>query len=190
MQSSPTTLQDVFILQPKVHGDHRGFFVETFHHSRFQALTHSTAAFIQDNHSKSSRHVLRGLHLQTRRPQGKLIRVTQGSIFDVVVDLRPRSKTFCQWEGFELSSENFQQLWVPPGFAHGFLTQSDPTEVIYKVTDEYDPDHELTLAWDDPELGIKWPEMPDQPQVSDKDAQGLTLRETLKRLAETQSVSD
>ena len=182
MKFEKTTLQDVLIIQPIVHGDPRGFFIETFHQDRFCEATQTKTKFIQDNHSRSAKNVLRGLHLQTRKPQGKLIRAVQGAIFDVVVDLREHSKTFCQWEGFELSAENFKQLWVPPGFAHGFLTQSDHTEVVYKVTDEYDPEYELTLSWNDPELSISWPIASDQPKISNKDAKGLTLSETLKKL--------
>ena len=182
MQIKTTALQDVLLIEPKVHGDARGFFIETFHQGRFQEATQSATQFIQDNHSKSTKNVLRGLHLQTRKPQGKLIRVVQGAIFDVVVDLREDSKTFCQWASFELTADNFRQLWVPPGFAHGFLTCEDATEVIYKVTDEYDPEFELTLAWNDPDLAITWPNMSGQPNLSGKDAQGLSLQETLRQL--------
>lgn len=182
MQIETTALQDVLLIEPKVHGDPRGFFAETFHQGRFQEATRSETRFIQDNHSKSNINVLRGLHLQTRKPQGKLIRVVQGAIFDVVVDLRKDSETFCRWASFELTARNFRQLWVPPGFAHGFLTCDDATEVIYKVTDEYDPVFELTLAWNDPELAIEWPNVAGQPNLSAKDTQGLSLRETLEQL--------
>lgn len=186
MQSKTTSIQDVLIIEPTVYGDSRGFFMETFHQGQFQTATQTSYQFIQDNHSKSAQNVLRGLHLQTRKPQGKLVRVVHGSVFDVVVDLRPNSSTFCRWAGFELSSTNFLQLWVPPGFAHGFLTLEDSTEVIYKVTDEYDPEFELTLAWNDPDLGIAWPITDEHPAVSTKDAQGLSLAETLERMTQIQ----
>ena len=174
MKFLPTKIPDLFLMEPSFFGDARGFFYESFHQKTFSEKTGVTLPFVQDNHSRSTRGVLRGLHYQIEQPQGKLVRAVRGSIFDVAVDLRPTSPTFGAWEGFELSEENHHQLWIPPGFAHGFLALSELTEVLYKTTDYYAPKYERSLLWNDPTIGIKWPEGYDI-QLSEKDKKGMTF---------------
>ena len=174
MQVVQTAIPDVLILEPKVFGDDRGFFFESFNQQTFQKLTGINAQFVQDNHSKSAAHVLRGLHYQIEQPQGKLVRVTSGEVFDVAVDIRRQSNTFGKWVGVVLSAENKRQLWVPPGFAHGFLVLKNDTEFLYKTTDYYAPQHERCIRWDDPAIGIEWP-LSGMPMLSGKDQQGLDL---------------
>jgi dTDP-4-dehydrorhamnose 3,5-epimerase len=174
---TPTAIPDVLLVQPAVHGDQRGFFAETWHEARYAAAG-IPGPFVQDNHSRSVRHTLRGMHYQVRQPQGKLVRVVIGEIFDVAVDLRRSSPTFGCWVGVVLSEDNWRQLWVPPGFAHGFYVTSESADVIYKCTDYYAPDHERTLRWDDADVGIAWPLAGGRPPLlSPKDATGLALRE-------------
>ena len=156
MEFRETTLNDVFICEPKVYQDDRGFFLESYNQKVFDRFSHGIH-FVQDNHSKSNRGVLRGLHYQIQHSQGKLVRVVQGSVFDVAVDLRKSSTTFGNWFGLELNANNKLQLWIPPGFAHGFLTLEDNTEFLYKTTDYYYPEYEKCIIWNDPSLGIKWP---------------------------------
>lgn len=172
MQLIPTRIPDVLILEPKVFGDNRGFFLETYRREVFEQA--GAPDFVQDNHSKSSRGVLRGLHYQIQQPQGKLVRVVQGEIFDVAVDLRRSSPTFGQWVGELLNTDNRRALYVPPGFAHGFYVTSDTAEVTYKCTTYYAPQFERSLLWNDPALGIAWP-LDGAPLLSAKDAQGLLL---------------
>lgn len=174
MQCVKTELPDVLVFQPRVFGDERGFFYESFRSNYFEEAT--GCRFVQDNHSLSRGGVLRGLHFQTRHPQGKLVRVTRGAVFDVAVDLRSNSKTFGKWVGRVLSDENKRMLWIPPGFAHGFLTLTDTAEFLYKVTDYYHPEYEQTLQWNDPELRIPWP-LDGRPELSAKDREGKSLRE-------------
>jgi dTDP-4-dehydrorhamnose 3,5-epimerase len=169
----PTTLKDVVILQPKVFGDERGFFFEAYNESTFRSLG-LPAMFMQDNHSGSRKGVLRGLHYQLRRPQGKLVRALRGEIYDVAVDLRRDSPQFGQWFGTELSAENRRMLWVPPGFGHGFLVKSEFAEVSYKATELYAPAFERSILWNDPVVGIEWP-LDGEPTLSDKDRAGLLL---------------
>ena len=172
MKKIPTLIPEVLVLEPKVFGDERGFFMETFNAKVFAELTGNAKPFVQDNHSLSARGVLRGLHYQIgRHAQDKLVRVLAGEIFDVAIDIRRGSPTLGQWVGVHLSAENKRQLWVPAGFAHGFLVISDSAEVAYKVTDYYDPSSERSIRWDDPRVGIQWP-FSGQPQVSAKDALG------------------
>lgn len=152
-----TNLPDVLLLTPQVFGDERGFFFESFNQRDFEQATHQQVTFVQDNHSRSAKHVLRGLHFQTQHPQGKLVRVCAGEVFDVAVDVRTNSPTFGQWTGHHLSAKNRQQLWVPPGFAHGFVVLSDSAEFLYKTTDYYFPAFEQSLYWADPAIGIEWP---------------------------------
>jgi dTDP-4-dehydrorhamnose 3,5-epimerase len=166
-----TEIADVLILEPKVFEDDRGFFFESFNQRVFEAAAGGPVAFVQDNHSKSKKNVLRGLHYQIEQPQGKLVRAVSGAIYDVAVDIRPSSPTFGRWVGVELTADNKRQLWIPPGLAHGFLVVSDTAEVLYKATDYYAPAHERTILWNDPTLGIAWPQ-DGQPQVSGKDAKG------------------
>jgi dTDP-4-dehydrorhamnose 3,5-epimerase len=175
MQVIATAIPDVLILEPKVFGDDRGFFYESFNQAKFNQLTGITGEFVQDNHSKSAKNVLRGLHYQIRQPQGKLVRVVTGTVFDVAVDLRRSSKTFGQWVGAILSGENKRQLWVPAGFAHGFLVLQDHTEFLYKTTDYYAPEHERCIRWDDPDLGIDWP-LIGTPNLSAKDQLGINFK--------------
>lgn len=180
MKVTPLALPEVLLVEPKVFGDDRGFFFESFNRATFKAATGLDLDFVQDNHSKSARGVLRGLHYQLPpKAQGKLVRVLSGEIFDVAVDARRGSKTFGKWVSATLTAENKQQLWVPAGFAHGFVTVSETAEVLYKTTDFYAPDHERCIAWDDPMLGITWP-LQGTPTLSAKDAQGsaLTAAET------------
>jgi len=170
----PTTIPDVLIFEPTVHADDRGFFMETYREADFRQVTGCARPFVQDNHSRSVRNVLRGLHYQIRQPQGKLVRVIAGEIFDVAVDLRRNSPTFGKWAGATLSAENKRQMWIPEGFAHGFLVISDVADTLYKATDYYSPEHERTLLWNDPALGITWP-LPEQPTLAAKDVAGAPL---------------
>jgi dTDP-4-dehydrorhamnose 3,5-epimerase len=172
---TPTALPDVLVLEPKVFGDQRGFFLESWNERAF-AVAGIRAHFVQDNHSRSGRGVLRGLHYQLQQAQGKLVRVIAGEIYDVAVDLRRGAPTFGRWVGLNLSAENRRMMWVPPGFAHGFLVVSDAAEVLYKATDYYAPEHERTIAWNDPELAIAWP-LAGPPMLSAKDAAGKRLRD-------------
>lgn len=176
MNVIPTALEGALIIEPRVFGDARGFFMETWNAGAFAAAG-LDLAFVQDNHSRSQKGVLRGLHLQNPGPQGKLVRVTRGAVFDVAVDLRRSSPTFGQWTGVELSAENKRMFWVPEGFAHGFLTLEDDTDFLYKCTAPYAPQSEHTLAWDDPSLGIEWPTGGMAIALSDKDRKGLSLAE-------------
>ncbi len=169
-----TELPEVLILEPRVFGDDRGFFYESFNAKKFGELTGVAVEFVQDNHSMSARNVLRGLHYQIQQTQGKLVRATAGEVYDVVVDLRKSSPRFGKWVGVTLSAENKRQLWVPAGFAHGFVVVSDKAEFLYKTTDYWAPEHERCLLWNDPALGIQWP-MQDAPIMSGKDMQGLPL---------------
>jgi dTDP-4-dehydrorhamnose 3,5-epimerase len=171
---TPTAIPDVLILQPKAFGDARGFFYESFNARDFAEATGLDVSFVQDNHSKSAKGVLRGLHYQIQHAQGKLVRVVQGDVFDVAVDLRKRSATFGQWVGVHLSAENHRQLWVPPGFAHGFVVLSESAEFLYKTTDYWYPEHERSLLWNDPAVGIDWP-LDGQPLLAAKDAAGKLL---------------
>ncbi|BAU44413.1 dTDP-4-dehydrorhamnose 3,5-epimerase [Leptolyngbya sp. O-77] len=175
MQITQAEISDVLILEPRLFGDSRGFFYESFNQQVFRDKTGVDAQFVQDNHSRSMQNVLRGLHYQIQQPQGKLVRVIQGAIFDVAVDLRRQSPTFAQWVGWELSAENRRQIWVPPGFAHGFAVLSETAEVLYKTTDYYAPQHERCIRWDDPDLAIAWT-LQTLPILSAKDRAGQTLR--------------
>jgi dTDP-4-dehydrorhamnose 3,5-epimerase len=172
MQVTPLAIPDVLRIAPRVFGDERGFFYESFHQARFEEAVGRPVTFVQDNHSKSARNVLRGLHYQLRQPQGKLVRVVSGSVFDVAVDLRRSSPTFGRWVGEILSAENKMQMWVPEGFAHGFVVLSESAEFLYKTTDYYAPEHERCIAWNDPGLAIAWP-LAGAPMVSGKDEKGL-----------------
>lgn len=174
MKVTPTAIPEVLLLDPQVYGDDRGFFFESFNARKFENLTGIPANFVQDNHSKSARGVLRGLHYQIRQPQGKLVRVVAGAIFDVVVDMRKSSPFFGRWVGAELSAENRRQMWVPPGFAHGFVVISDSAECLYKTTDYWAPEHERALLWNDPALAIDWP-LAGPPMLSGKDSMGKLL---------------
>jgi len=174
MKVLETEIPGLLIIEPRVFGDARGFFMETWNEVAF-AKAGLDLTFVQDNHSRSQKGVLRGLHFQNPGPQGKLVRVTNGAVFDVAVDLREGSPTFAKWVGVELSARNQRMFWVPEGFAHGFLTLEDDTDFLYKCTAPYAPDCEHTLAWDDPELGIDWPVTRIDPIVSDKDVQGVSL---------------
>jgi dTDP-4-dehydrorhamnose 3,5-epimerase len=173
MEKIATAMPDVFMIAPKVFGDDRGFFLESYNRKSMAALG-IEHEFVQDNHSRSSRGVLRGLHYQIKQPQGKLVRVVSGEIFDVAVDIRRSSPTFGQWAGMALSAENKRMAWVPPGFAHGFYVVSDTAEVLYKASDYYAPEHERSLLWNDPALNIEWP-LAGEPLLSDKDRNGLPL---------------
>ncbi len=177
MRFTPTAISDVILIEPTVHGDARGFFMETWRESTFREAGIDTH-FVQDNHSKSVQHTLRGLHYQVQQAQGKLVRVIAGEVFDVAVDLRRGSSSFGKWVGEILSDENRHQMWVPPGFAHGFLVLSESAEFIYKCSDYYAPEFERTLKWDDPTVGIEWP-LPKgvAPLLSDKDRAGAVLAE-------------
>ena len=176
MKATPTAIPEVIILEPKVFGDDRGFFFESFNARSFEQATGLKREFVQDNHSKSAKHVLRGLHYQIQNPQGKLVRVVQGEVFDVAVDLRKCSKTFGKWVGVHLSGENKKQLWVPEGFAHGFVVLSDTAEFLYKTTDYYAQEYERSLLWNDPALGIEWP-FDVEPKLAAKDAAAKRLNE-------------
>jgi dTDP-4-dehydrorhamnose 3,5-epimerase len=179
MNVLPTSLPGVLILEPKLHGDPRGFFLESYNERAFEQATGTRQQFVQDNHSRSARGVLRGLHFQ-RAPheQGKLVRVTAGQVFDVAVDIRPASATFGRWVGVELSAQNFRQLWLPPGFAHGFLVLSESADFLYKTTSYYAPASEVALRWNDPDIGIDWP-LPEgqQPSLSGRDSAAPGLRQ-------------
>ncbi len=175
MQVIPTAIPAVLLIEPKVFGDARGFFFESYNR-RILADVGLDTEFVQDNHSRSARNVLRGLHYQIEHPQGKLVRVIAGEVFDVAVDLRRSSPTFGQWVGYLLSAENRRMMWVPPGFAHGFCVTSEFAEFLYKTTDYWYPQHERCLAWNDPDLAIDWP-LPGEPMLADKDSSGAFLRE-------------
>ena len=170
-----TSLPGVLVLTPRTFGDDRGFFFESFNTRIFSDNTGENVQFVQDNHSKSSRGVLRGLHYQLGKPQGKLVRVIEGSIFDVAVDIRKGSPSFRQWVGVELTADNKKQLWVPPDFAHGFVVTSESAQVLYKATDFYSPKHERSIIWNDDTIGIAWPDISMPPILSAKDAQAPTL---------------
>lgn len=177
MKATRLAIPDVVLIEPKVFGDARGFFYESFNQKAFNEATGTDHQFVQDNHSRSSRGVLRGLHYQLPpNAQGKLVRVVQGAVFDVAVDIRKSSPTFGQWVGAELSADNHRQLWVPPGFAHGFVVLSDTAEFLYKTTDYYAPQHERCIAWNDPQLAITWPDV-GVPQLSAKDQAGKLFAE-------------
>lgn len=174
MKVLPTPIEGLLVIEPAVFGDDRGFFYESFNARRFAELTGVHADFVQDNHSRSSKGVLRGLHYQIEHAQGKLVRVTTGAVFDVAVDLRKSSPTFGQWYGLELSAENKRQLWIPAGFGHGFVVTSEAAEFLYKTTDYYAPAHERCVIWNDPALGIEWP-LDGEPMLSAKDRAGVPL---------------
>ena len=171
MKVTHTAIADVVVIEPRVFVDARGFFYESFNQKAFDEATGLSLNFVQDNHSRSAKGVLRGLHYQVRQPQGKLVRVVRGAVFDVAVDIRKGSSTFGKWVGMELSEHNHRQLWVPPGFAHGFLVTSDSAEFLYKTTDYYAPEQERCIAWNDPDIGIQWPSDV-TPQLSIKDMAG------------------
>ena len=174
MKAIPLAIPDVYLIEPQVFGDDRGFFFESFNHAKFESAIGRPVSFVQDNHSKSVMGVLRGLHLQTPQPQGKLVRVVQGEVFDVAVDVRQGSPTYGQWVGERLSATNKKQLWVPEGLAHGFLVLSEAAEFLYKTTDYYAPQYDHCIAWDDPTLAIDWP-LEGPPILSAKDAKGRLL---------------
>ena len=176
MNAVRLTIPDVVLLEPKVFGDERGFFYESFNQAKFEEAIGRPVSFVQDNHSRSAHGVLRGLHYQIQQPQGKLVRVVQGEVFDVAVDLRRSSPTFGKWVGAHLSAENKKQLWVPAGFGHGFVVLSQSAEFLYKTTDYYAPAHERCVAWNDPQIGIEWP-LRGAPTLSAKDAKGASLSE-------------
>jgi dTDP-4-dehydrorhamnose 3,5-epimerase len=176
MKATPTAIPDVMVIEPKVFGDARGFFFESFNQRAFNEATGQDVSFVQDNHSRSAKGVLRGLHYQIQQPQGKLVRVVRGTVFDVAVDIRKRSPTFGQWVGIELSEDNHRQLWVPGGFAHGFLVLSESADFLYKTTDYYAPEHERCIAWNDPDMRIAWPDTGTNPVLSVKDQVGTLLR--------------
>lgn len=176
MNVVPTAIADVFIIEPKVFGDERGFFFESFNRRQFAERIGRDVDFVQDNHSRSVKNVLRGLHYQIKQPQGKLVRVVQGTVFDVAVDIRRSSATFGQHVGVELSADNKRMLWVPEGFAHGFVVLSDTAEFLYKTTDYWAPEFERSIAWNDPAIGIQWP-IQGQPSLSAKDQQAKALAE-------------
>lgn len=188
MNVVPTAIADVLILEPKVFGDERGFFYESFNQTTFNKAAGLNTTFVQDNHSRSSRGVLRGLHYQVQQPQGKLVRAVRGAVFDVAVDIRDKSPTFGQWVGVELTEDNHRQLWVPAGLAHGFLVLSESADFVYKTTDYYTPAFERCIAWNDPDIGISWPLQASgshsaiEPRLSAKDLQGTTLTAALAAL--------
>lgn len=175
MKVIDTVIADVVIIVPKVFGDERGFFLETFQEDKYREAANIDLRFVQDNHSRSGKGVLRGLHFQKTKPQGKLVRVVQGDVFDVAVDIRPDSKTFGQWAGVHLSGDNKRQFWVPPGMAHGFVVLSEVADFEYKCTDYYDPSDEGSLIWNDSDIGIEWPVA--SPILSDKDKVASRLRD-------------
>ena len=175
MNVTPTALPEVLIIEPKVFGDQRGFFFESFNQKAFNNATGLEAKFVQDNHSRSAKGVLRGLHYQIQQPQGKLVRAVRGAVFDVAVDIRKSSPHFGRWVGVALSEENHRQLWVPPGFAHGFLVTSDSADFLYKTTEYYAPEFERCVAWNDPAIGVEWPLAGNAPQLSVKDQAGAIL---------------
>jgi len=178
MRATRTAIADVFLIEPTVFGDERGFFYESFNARAFAQATGTDVHFVQDNHSKSAKGVLRGLHYQSEQPQGKLVRVTAGAVFDVAVDIRPQSPSYGVWVGEILSADNRRQLWIPAGLAHGFLVVSESAEFLYKTTDFYAPQHEKCIRWDDPTLNITWPLDGKQPQLSGKDAKGQLFLDT------------
>ena len=173
-QVSPTNIHDVLIIEPKVFGDSRGFFFESFNAKNFASATGLNVSFVQDNYSRSAKGVLRGLHYQVEQTQGKVVQVSQGAVYDVAVDIRKSSPTFGQWVGYELSDTNHRQLWIPPGFAHGFMVLSESADFLYKTTDYFAPQHERCIAWNDPSIGIVWPS-DINPLLSAKDQQGVSL---------------
>jgi dTDP-4-dehydrorhamnose 3,5-epimerase len=173
---TPTVVPDVLLIEPKVFGDARGFFFESYNGRAFAEASGLDVDFVQDNHSRSGRGVLRGLHYQIQQPQGKLVRVVAGAVFDVAVDIRKASPTFGKWVGIELSAENKKMIWVPPGFAHGFLVLSEVAEFLYKTTDYYAPSYERSIAWNDPDIGIAWP-LVGEPLLSAKDQAGARLKD-------------
>lgn len=179
MKITPTAIADVLIIEPRVFGDDRGFFFESYNREVFRQGTGLDLNFVQDNHSRSAKGVLRGLHYQIEQAQGKLVRVVRGAVFDVAVDIRKSSATFGQWVGVELTEDNHRQLWVPPGFAHGFLTLSESADFLYKTTDYYAPAHERCIAWNDPALEIEWPLQGLSPQISGKDQAGLLMADAV-----------
>jgi dTDP-4-dehydrorhamnose 3,5-epimerase len=179
MKVTPSTLPEVLVLEPRVFGDERGFFLESYNQRVFREAAGIDANFVQDNHSRSARNVLRGLHYQLKQAQGKLVRVVAGEVFDVAVDLRRSSPRYGRWMGQGLSADNKRMLWIPPGFAHGFLALSEFAEVLYKTTDYYAPEHERCVLWNDPDIGVDWP-LTGVPLVSEKDGRGVALK-----LAET-----
>lgn len=185
MEIIDTEIADVKILQPKVFKDARGFFLESFNQKVFEEALGLKGEFVQDNHSHSCKNVLRGLHFQIEQPQGKLVRVSSGAIFDVAVDLREESPTYLKWTGMLLSEENYRMAWIPPGFAHGFLVLSEQADVQYKVTTYYHPASDRSLLWNDPEIGIEWP-LEGAPLLSDKDAKANTWHQ-LKRIAKAEA---
>lgn len=176
MKVTPTVIPDVLIIEPRVFGDPRGFFFESFNQREFNAATGTDLCFVQDNHSRSAKGVLRGLHYQLGQPQGKLVRVVRGAVFDVAVDIRPTSATFGKWAGLELNESDNRQLWVPPGLAHGFLVLSDSADFLYKTTDYYAPERERCIVWNDPALAIDWPLNGATPGLSGKDAAGQAFQ--------------
>ena len=176
MKITPTEIPDVLIIEPNVFGDSRGFFFESYNEKKFMQMTGLQVTFVQDNHSRSNKHVLRGLHYQIRQPQGKLVRVISGDVFDVAVDIRRSSPTFGKWVGEYLTAENKKQMWVPSGFAHGFLVLSDVAEFLYKTTDYWAPEHERCIRWNDPVLNVQWPITGD-PLVSEKDEKGALFQD-------------
>ncbi len=176
MKAIQTEIPEVFIIEPAVFGDARGFFFESYNEKKFREITGVEANFVQDNHTRSGSNVVRGLHYQITNPQGKLVRVISGEIYDVVVDIRKNSPTFGKWVGATLSAENRRMLWVPPKFAHGFMVTADHAEVLYKTTDYWMPEHERAIRWDDAEIGINWP-LSIEPVLSKKDAEAKTFRE-------------
>jgi dTDP-4-dehydrorhamnose 3,5-epimerase len=176
MKATPLAIPDVVLLEPRVFGDDRGFFFESFNQRQFNEAIGQTVAFVQDNHSRSAKNVLRGLHYQIQQPQGKLVRVVTGEVFDVAVDIRKSSPSFGHWVGEILSAENKKQLWVPEGFAHGFVVLSDHAEFLYKTTDYWAPEFERSIAWNDPAIGIQWP-IQGEPALSAKDRQAKSLAE-------------
>ncbi|MDM4766034.1 dTDP-4-dehydrorhamnose 3,5-epimerase [Pelomonas sp. SE-A7] len=179
LKATPTALPEVFLIEPRVFGDARGFFTESWNEQAFNAATGNSLPFVQDNHSRSSRGVLRGLHFQLPpHAQGKLVRVVSGAVFDVAVDLRRSSPRFGQWVGFELSADNHRQMWIPPGFAHGFLVLSESADFLYKTTDFYSPQSEGAVRWDDPAIGIQWPDVGVAPLLADKDRVAPVLGES------------
>lgn len=176
MKVTPTAIPDVLVIEPRVFDDARGFFYESYNKAAFLEATGHDVAFVQDNHTRGGKGVLRGLHFQSSHPQGKLVRVARGAVFDVAIDLRQESATFGKWVGEELTEENRKQVWIPPGFAHGFLVLSESADFLYKVTDYYAPAHEQCIAWNDPDLGIEWPLQGEAPVLSARDARAPYMK--------------